>query len=141
MNQKKSSKKLSAKQQRAIVLIVEGESITKIASEIGVDRSTIYRWQHENPVFMAELGRVKSSLWDASQEKLRNAWMAAIDAIIEMLDSEDERMRMKAAELMLGMDIKAPSSPTSEMAAETVINKRRNDEWLIHSLSRRTHAS
>jgi transposase-like protein len=56
---------LHERQERAILLLVEGKTMSETAEDVGVNRSTIYRWKTEDALFMAEMNRLKESLWEA----------------------------------------------------------------------------
>ena len=56
MNQNATETNLTANQLKAIELMMTGTSNTAIASELGIDRSTLYRWKQE-PEFIVEVNK------------------------------------------------------------------------------------
>jgi transposase-like protein len=126
--QQNATEKLSQKQERALLLLMEGKTITEVAQEVGVNRSTIHRWKSDDPVFMAELNQLRRGVWDASQEKFLGVQLMAIDALSEMLQSDDVNIRMKAINIALRSKVLAPNGPTTVAAAENAIKERENDE-------------
>lgn len=93
--------KLNEKQERAIVLLAEGKNYNEVAKEVGVNRSTIYRWKTENALFMVEHNRLRDNLWVASEARLLKARTAAIEEAMALLEHEDPRVRLRAVEILL----------------------------------------
>ena len=55
---------MNEKKKRALEGIIKGESITSIAKEIGVNRSTIYHWLNNDPDFIATKEELENKLVD-----------------------------------------------------------------------------
>jgi hypothetical protein len=64
--------RLSSQQERALELMISGSRDSEVALEVGVSRTTIWRWQTEDSVFEAESNRRRHELWLASVERLRS---------------------------------------------------------------------
>ena len=96
--------KLEERQERAIFLLMEGKTISDVATELGASRATIYRWK-KDPLFDKELNRLKRSAWQAGESKLIAARTAAIEAAIELLAHEDARIKLKAIDTLLRFDV------------------------------------
>lgn len=56
MTQNATESKVSTKQLKAIELIMSGSSNADISSELGIDRSTLYRWK-QDPEFIVEMNK------------------------------------------------------------------------------------
>lgn len=56
MTQNATESNLTTNQLKAIELMMTGNSNTAIASELGIDRSTLYRWKQE-PGFIVEVNK------------------------------------------------------------------------------------
>ena len=97
--------KLDERQERAIFLLMEGKTISEVAAELGISRTTIYRWKKNDALFRKELDRLKWSAWEAGESKLISARTAAIDAAIELLEHEDARIKLKAIDTILRFDV------------------------------------
>ena len=93
----------SEKQELALALMMQGLTDTQIARELGVTRQTLYNWRHLDGQFMDALEERKSMLRDLAQESLLELTGDAIQAIRDSLASTDERIRLQAARLVLGM--------------------------------------
>ena len=88
----------------AIFLLLEGKTISEVASELGASRTTIYRWKNNDRQFIEELNRLKQSACEAGKSKLIAARTAAIDTAIELLAHEDTRIQLRAIDTILRFD-------------------------------------
>jgi transposase len=102
------NEQLDERMERAIFLLLEGKTISEVATELGASRTTIYRWKKNDELFKEELNRLKRSAWEAGESKLIAARTAAIDTAIELLAHEDARIKLKAVDMILRFD----ASPT-----------------------------
>ena len=82
-------KRLSAVQERAICLLVQGNSDRKTAEAINVCRETVTRWRNENPYFAAELNRQRKGIWAGAEDKLRSLVSKATDTLESAIDQGD----------------------------------------------------
>ena len=118
--------KLNEKQDRAIVLLAEGKNFNEVAKELGVHRTTIYRWKTENALFMAEHNRLRDNLWLAAEARLLKARTAAIEEAMALLEHEDPRIRLRAVEIILRREATRFTGPTSMQGAmyQVQVNQR-----------------
>lgn len=79
------------------MLLAEGKNYNEVAKEVGVNRSTIYRWKTENALFMVEHNRLRDNLWVASEARLLKARTAAIEEAMA-LDRLLKRFRFTGKE-------------------------------------------
>ncbi len=84
---------LTPQQDQAIELLLAGTSPSSVAEDLGIHRTTLWRWLHEVPEFAAELNYHRRELWSASIEHLRSLVPAALD----VLESELSGPRRLAA--------------------------------------------
>lgn len=106
---------------KAIELLAEGESIDRVASEIGIDRRTLYRWR-TSPVFMGALAEAQKHGLDAAKTRMAQLRERAVDAVEQTLTDPDAPypVKLKAAEMVLdrtGMSadaLDAESEPTND---------------------------
>lgn len=68
--------------------LVRGATITQAAEQAGIDRTTVYRWQKESAVFVAELNRAKSEQLRAIQEELRDLASQAVKTLRDFVSSD-----------------------------------------------------
>ncbi|OWY64067.1 hypothetical protein B7486_49325 [cyanobacterium TDX16] len=81
---------LSIKQQNAILLLLEGKSITEIASAIDVGRDTIWRWRNHNPKFMAAVDELSNQSWQSLDFHMNSLLSESIATIKDALKSENK---------------------------------------------------
>jgi putative insertion element HTH domain-containing protein len=86
-------KLLTPQQRRAVDLVTEGRRWTEVAAEIGIDRTTMWRWR-QNPMFEAEINSRRHELWSDWVEHLRNLVPKALEALESELEG---RNRLRAA--------------------------------------------
>ena len=72
---------LSAEQERAIDLLMQGLSDHAVGQAVNVRRQTVCDWRNHNPAFIAELNRRRQVLWAHQLERLRGLANSAIDVL------------------------------------------------------------
>jgi hypothetical protein len=87
--QKPTFKPLSIEQQNAIDLLILGKSDQETADAVGVDRSTIWSWKKENPLFIATLERRRAEVWRQPQERLRSLMSKAVENVAGLVEAGD----------------------------------------------------
>lgn len=100
---------MTPKQARAAELLVEGRTDSEVAAELEMDRTTIWRWRSIHPAFRAELARLRASVWEASEDRLRRMRVKALETLDRALDG-DGRGAVRAAMALLRV---APPPPDS----------------------------
>ena len=95
-------KPLSEQQLRACAAMLAGKSFTQVASEIGIDRKTLYHWRRD-PEFIAELRKRRRELWQHAADHMRALLHPAIEVLAKDMNEgcEDERFRAAATILRL----------------------------------------
>jgi hypothetical protein len=104
--------KLSELKLRAIDFMLQGRPLSEIATRIGCDRTTLYRWSRE-PAFIAEKNRREADLWGACQTRLR----MLVGKSLGVLEKQVDAGNLKAAMAVLKLaEIKAgqPDGETDE---------------------------
>ena len=94
------SKNLTATQEKALLLLASGETVTATAEAVGVSRQTVSEWANRDPEFIAALNSVRQEVLDAGADKLRGMVEKALDAVEAGFDSEELSAKDKAS---LGM--------------------------------------
>jgi hypothetical protein len=87
--QKPTFKPLSIEQQNAIDMLILGRGDQETAAAVGVDRSTIWSWKKEHPLFMATLERRRAEVWRQPQERLRSLLSKAVENLAGLVESGD----------------------------------------------------
>ncbi|NMC31568.1 MAG: helix-turn-helix domain-containing protein [Veillonellaceae bacterium] len=77
---------IAAQKQQALQRLLEGNSVTKTAEAVGIDRSTLHRWLRE-PRFIAERNRLAKEARDACQERLRHLATQAVEVVAQAVEA------------------------------------------------------
>jgi hypothetical protein len=83
-----SSDGLSERQSVAIGLLIAGKTHTAVASQLGIDRRTVWAWKQE-PAFAAALNAEQQAIRDAAQSRAIALADKAYDALERVLDHAD----------------------------------------------------
>ena len=94
-------KGLNDDQVRAIPLIIEGKTDAQVGDVLGKRRETINRWRNQDKLFIKELKAAREAYLDAQITTLSAATPKVITVLQDLLDSEDEKIRMQAATHLL----------------------------------------
>ena len=87
---------LSPAQEKAIVLLLSGKSITDISRELNVDRTTIYLWQ-EKETFQAYYNFLAKKIKIETEGNLLGIYNDAIQVVKDSLHSDNESIKLKSA--------------------------------------------
>jgi len=93
-------KNLTATQEKALLLLASGETVTATAEAVGVSRQTVSEWTNRDAEFIAALNSVRQEILDAGADRLRNMVGAALDAVEAGINSEELSAKDRAS---LGM--------------------------------------
>ena len=93
----KQVKRLTAKQQQAISLLLSYKNDTEVAQELGVARQTVNTWKNKNQDFATELDRQQQELNQENQLQLSGLVGQSIQVLRQSLASENERIRLSAS--------------------------------------------
>ena len=96
-----AKKGLSDDQVRAIPLIIEGKTDAQVGEALGKRRETINRWRNQDEHFIKELQAAREAYLDAQITALSATTPKVITVLQDLLDSEDEKIRMQAATHLL----------------------------------------
>ena len=93
----KQVKRLRAKQQQAISLLLSYKNDTEVAQELGIARQTVNTWKNKNQDFATELDRQQQELNQENQLQLSGLVGQSIQVLRQSLASENERIRLSAS--------------------------------------------
>ena len=96
-----AKKGLNDDQVRAIPLIIEGKTDAQVGEALGKRRETINRWRNQDKHFIKELQAAREAYLDAQITALSATTPKVITVLQDLLDSEDEKIRMQAATHLL----------------------------------------
>ena len=88
---------LKDQQMLAIPHILAGKSDAQVAEAVGVSRETVNRWRNHDEDFQDELSQSRRAQINARVIALSSVNTKAIEVMEELLDSDDEQIRMRAA--------------------------------------------
>lgn len=89
-----------AKRARAIPLMLKSTSVVEVAATMGVHRSTVHRWLAD-PDFQHELSERRDDFLERTFDLQAYASTLAATRLIELLDSPDERVALRAAQTLV----------------------------------------
>jgi hypothetical protein len=79
---------LSPRQHAAIAKLVCGRTLNATAAELGIGRTTLYRWR-QDPAFSRELARVSEDAIETSNTRARNLMLKATRTLSDSLNGYD----------------------------------------------------
>jgi Helix-turn-helix of insertion element transposase len=103
---------LSERQRNAVPLLLQGLSDEQVAAQVGVERTTLFRWRKSIP-FARELDRQRKILWQQSASKLQSMVQPALDILRAQLNDTDPKVRIRAAALLLRFATPSRLAPAS----------------------------
>lgn len=122
---------ITAKQEQAIILLLQGKTILGTAEELKVNESTIRRWQKEAPFQQAYLDARKHVLED-SFTNLQLKFNKAVETLDKHLDAEKTipRDQIKAAEVIVEKTIQISHllERIAELEAEVTAFKQQQEQ-------------
>jgi ACT domain-containing protein len=91
--------KLTEKQKKAIVLIIEAKSISEGVKKSGISRTIFYEWM-KTPQFKLEFIRLRKEVIELALHDLKASTGEAVKVLRQLLNAKNEGIRLRAA---LGM--------------------------------------
>jgi hypothetical protein len=113
MNESTSTRTLSPVQFRAIALRVQGMDVTKIAAEVGRDRTTVSKWFSNDPLVIEELGRRVEDQYQTELQQHANLRAKAMGVVEAALDVGDVKAALAILRLGPKQGIRAPAEEGS----------------------------
>ncbi len=109
---------LEPQQLEAVGLLLSGRTITETAAALGVARETVSRWRHTDAAFEALYNEGLRSTWEAGRVRLEEARGKAIARLVELVDSEEPAVALKAAMALVRLDIPEPKGSVNPVHIE-----------------------
>lgn len=100
------SDNLTAKQTKAIPIILKADSMEAAAKEAKVKRATIYRWL-KIPDFKQRLEEARSEVFEDGLNRLKTATDRAAKTMIKLLDSKNENTRRLSSKDIINLAFKS----------------------------------
>lgn len=113
------------KQERALELMLRGETDTRIAKALGTTRQSIYYWRTKDARFINALAERRNIIREQTREELLELSQDAIRAVRTALNSKDERIQLQAARMVLSMlkidkEDELEQSPVLELLSKAI---------------------
>ena len=100
------SETLSRRQQAVLPYFIAAPSLEEGCRKAHVSKTTVYAWLKE-PVFQAELKRLRQALVDEAFERLKGGLTHAVDKLLELLQAEGQlNLQLRAAQALLDHGLK-----------------------------------
>jgi hypothetical protein len=84
-----TEEKLTPQQDRAIELLLSGNSIIRICEELSINRLTLYRWR-KNKRFSDAYSEARRALSERTREMLQRAATRAVRRLVELMEDDTE---------------------------------------------------
>jgi len=94
--------KLKPKHFMAIAMLLAGSSQVDVAKALGITQRTVSRWMKEGSVFQQELAARELALMKANYYRMNNLYSKSLVVLDELLESENETIRLRVAEKVIG---------------------------------------
>ena len=110
---------LSVRQRRAIPLLVASRTIVEGCKKAGITEKTYYEWV-KTSVFQDALHKAQSNIIDDALGKLRGNINKAIDALVELLDTDNDSLKRLVANDIIAHTLKMRELEDIEGRLETI---------------------
>ena len=92
----RSSERRKYRQAVAVELLASGMTISDVARQLEVDRSTVHRWLND-PIFVAELEARRDEIVESMLDQHLLASRMATAKLMKLMDSDNELVALRAA--------------------------------------------
>ena len=115
---------LSEKHQKALALILSGDSIPTAAKKMGLRRETVWKWT-KDPNFATELDRLRKEAVSAIQLEFREASLEAAQTLRDIMNDPDQNAsdRIRASLAILDRIVDNTNQPEIRQTVEL-------EEWV-----------
>ena len=100
------SNKFTASQVHAIPFFIIASNISQGAKDAGISNKQAWEWL-KNPEFKQAVAQGKEAVFEEALQQLKTAASTAVTTLLELMQSQDERVKLSAAEKVLGYAFKA----------------------------------
>ncbi len=94
-------RQLSQEQLNAIEHMLQGQGDRAVAEILGLSLQTILEWRNNDPLFIAELNRLRVELWSEARDRLKSLANRALDVVELQLGSSEPKSALAAAKYIL----------------------------------------
>jgi len=97
---------LTIKQEHAIVLTLQGQTIRDIAKTLNVSERTVYGWM-QNEKFQKQLKEERNKIRDEALDKFKQFATRAVERLRDLLESPSDTIALRASTTILDFTLKA----------------------------------
>lgn len=126
-----SNRDLTPQQLLAAALLAVGHSDSAVIQKLSIDRKTLYRWKHHNPLFQSHLSAAISDLWDTAASRIRSSLLRAVNELNRQMKDEDKLTRYRAARTFLTSAAARSLAPAAPIEPTQIL-----DELLAAQMNR-----
>lgn len=127
---------ITEQQEHLIAALLTKPTIAAAARAIGINESTARRWLKESAMKTAWLEARRQSM-DHAIFALQQASTSAVTTLIKMLKSDQDAVKLRAAQIILEMGIKGIELADMEQRIEAleaaILQKENSHEFIPHS--------
>ena len=91
------------------IALASGGSISEVAAQAGIERSTIYR-KLENPAFARQVAEFRDRLIGTALGRIADAMTRGADVLAQMLESPQDHIRIRAARALISLGLRLRDS-------------------------------
>lgn len=117
---------LSERQIKSIALILQHPSIAEGCRVAEISRETFYNWMATLPAYKAEFIKQRQALIDLALHELKVSASEAVAVLRELLGAEDEGVRLRTAQSILGAVLKSIEIENIETRVSLLEEKIKN---------------
>ena len=112
-------------QSQVMAGLLAGKSVSAVARENGIHRSTIYHWRNEHPYFNIVLDQARSRHQVNMYDLVQDLTEQALETVATMLEADDATLRLRAAQTILRVadPARLPKGLRSSMEIETMADQ------------------
>ena len=88
---------MSARQQRAVLLLAEGHTAEEVGTRLKVSSGTIHNWKSQNDTFRQQLLKVQREMFASGVEQLKSLVLTAADTLANVMNDREAAHRDKIA--------------------------------------------
>jgi hypothetical protein len=85
----------------AALMIARGLPIPQVSKETKISERTLYRWLAEDEAFQRRVEELGEELRSQLFGRVSDGALRGADTLVELLDSDDDRVRLQAARCLL----------------------------------------
>ena len=123
---------LTARQFKAAFLSANGVDTPSVVKELGVDRSTLWRWRQE-PTYVVEYERCLREAKEDLRRRFARLQEKALEALESALDGADSRTAFRAAQYVLD-NLSKVETKDYDLRQEIRLATRKEEQWSLSDL-------